>query len=176
MKALYYSLQYRGVKMDQKFEKNTLRFLLVFGLIAFSTLIKKPPTKDWIIIFLFKGYLSSILDKIVVRKGYIKYPVKLFKSFDISFIFDYLLFPVSCVYYNQVTKSSNILGIILKSFYFSVPMTLIEHFFETRTSLISFKKGWNSYASLVSITVTFLLSRGFIAIIRKANNKPVPEN
>jgi hypothetical protein len=162
--------------LNQKFEKNTLRFLLIFGLIAFITLIRKPPAKDWIIIFLFKGYLSSILNKMVVHKGYIRYPVKLFKSFDISIIFDYLLFPVSCIYYNQVTKSANIIGIILKTFCFSVPMTLIEHFFETRTSLISYKKGWNSYVSLISITITFLLSRGFIAIIRKANNKPVPES
>ncbi|NQD64382.1 hypothetical protein HP456_00405 [Bacillus haikouensis] len=162
--------------MNQTFEKNTLRFLLVFGLIAFCKLMKKPPTKDWMMVFLFKGYLSSILDKLVVRKGYIAYPVKLFKSFDISFIFDYLLYPISCVYYNQVTRSSNIFGIILKSFYFSIPMALVEHFFEKKTSLIKFKKGWNTYTSLISLTITFLISRGFIAIIRKANNKPVPEN
>jgi hypothetical protein len=162
--------------MNQKFEKNILRFLLVFGLIAFVKLMRQSPTKDWMMIFLFKGYLSSILDKLVVRKGYIKYPVKLFKSFDISFIFDYVLYPISCVYYNQVTKSSNVLGILLKVFYFSIPMSLVEHFFETRTSLISYKKGWNIYTSLVSLTTTFLISRVFIAIIRKAHNSPVPEN
>jgi len=162
--------------MNQKFEKNTLRFLLVFGIIGFFYLIRKPPTKDWIIVFLFKGFLSSILDKLVVRKGYIKYPVKLIKSFDISFIFDYLLYPIACVYYNQVSKSSTFFGIIVKAFYFSVPMAIVEHFFESRTSLISFKKGWNTYTSLFSMTITFLISRGFIAVIRKANNKPVPEN
>jgi hypothetical protein len=162
--------------MNHKFEKNTLRFLLIFGVIAFYKLMKKSPTKDWMMVFLFKGYLSSILDKLVVRKGYVNYPVKLFKSFDISFIFDYLLYPIACVYYNQVTKSSNITGIILKSFYFSLPMTIVEHFFEKSTSLIRYKKGWNTYTSLVTLTTTFLISRGFIAIIRKANNKPVPEN
>jgi hypothetical protein len=162
--------------MNQKFEKNTLRFLLVFGIIAFGKLMKQSPAKDWLLIFFFKGYLSSILDKLVVRKGYIKYPVKLFKSFDISFIFDYLLYPIACVHYNQVTKSSNILGILLKVFYFSIPMSLIEHFFETRTSLISYRKGWNIYTSLISLSTTFLISRGFIAITRKAHNNPVPEN
>jgi len=159
-----------------KFEKNTLRFLFVFGLISFFNLMRKPPVKDWMLIFLFKGYLSSILDKLVVGKGYISYPIKLFKSFDISFIFDYLLYPIACVYYNQVTKSSNIFGILFKTLFFSVPMGLVEHYFETRTSLIKFKKGWNSFTSFYTLTITFLISRTFIAIIRKLHNKPVPEN
>ncbi|PFG05379.1 CBO0543 family protein [Bacillus sp. es.034] len=162
--------------MNQKFERNILRFLLIFGLISFGKLMIKSPVKDWMMIFLFKGLFSSILDKFIVRKGYITYPVKLFKSFDISFIFDYLLYPIACVYYNQVTKSSTILGTILKSLYFSVPMVIAEYFFETRTSLIKFKKGWNIYTSLITLTTTFLISRGFIAIMRKANNNPVPKN
>jgi hypothetical protein len=162
--------------MMQRFEKNTLRFLLVFGIIAFTNLMRKPPTKDWMLIFLFKGFLSSILDNIVVTKGYIKYPVKLFKTFDISFIFDYLLYPVACVYYNQLTKTSNVFGILIKTFCFSIPMTLIEHFLESRTSLIKFKKGWNTLTSFYTMTLTFLVSRSFIAIMRKAPNAPVPDN
>ncbi|WP_102344772.1 CBO0543 family protein [Bacillus sp. Marseille-P3661] len=162
--------------MKQQFEKNALRFLFVIGLISFLNLVRKPPTKDWIIIFLFKGFLSSILDNLVVSKGYIKYPVKIFKTFDISFIFDYLLYPVTCIYYNQITKNSTIPGIFMKTFYFSIPMTLIEYFLEKKTQLINFKKGWTIKTSFYSLTVTFLISRTFIAIIRKANNKPVPEN
>ncbi|TYS47635.1 CBO0543 family protein [Bacillus infantis] len=159
-----------------KFEKNTLRFLLVFGLISFINLMRKPPVKDWMLIFLFKGYISSILDKLLVRKGYITYPVKLVKSFDVSFIFDYLLYPVTCVYFNQVTKSSSPMGILIKSVCFSGPMAIVEHFFEKRTRLIRFKKGWSSATSFYSLTLTFLISRAFIAIIRKASKAPVPDN
>jgi hypothetical protein len=159
-----------------KFEKNTQRILLIFGLISFFNLMRKPPVKDWMLIFLFKGYLSSILDKLVVKKGYISYPVRLFKWFDISFIFDYLLYPIACVYYNQATKSSDFFGILFKTLYFSVPMGIVEHFFETRTSLINFKKGWNSFTSFYTLTITFLVSRTFIAIIRKLPNRPVSEN
>jgi hypothetical protein len=159
-----------------KFEKNTLRFLLLFGIVSFFNLMRKPPVKDWMLIFLFKGYLSSILDKLVVRKGYVSYPIKLFKWFDISFIFDYLLFPIACVYYNQVTKTSSLPGIFIKLLFFSVPMTLIEYFFETRTRLIKFKKGWNAFTSFYSITITFLISRTFIVILRKFPNKRVPKN
>ncbi|WP_336989788.1 CBO0543 family protein [Bacillus infantis] len=159
-----------------KFEKNTLKFLLVFGLISFINLMRKPPVKDWMLIFLFKGYLSSIIDKLLVRKGYITYPVKLVKSFDVSFIFDYLLYPITCVYFNQATKTSGVMGILMKALCFSIPMALVEHFFEKRTSLIKFKKGWNSLISFFSLTITFLISRIFIAIVRKANNTPVPDN
>ncbi|UGB28746.1 CBO0543 family protein [Metabacillus sp. B2-18] len=162
--------------MKQRFEKNTLRFLMVLGLIMFVNLIRKPPTKDWMLIFLFKGYISSILDKLAVTKNKIVYPVNLFKWFDISFIFDYLLFPVVCVYYNQITKSSNLFWTIAKTFYFSIPMTLIEHFFEKRTSLIKFKNGWNIYWSLITLSLTFLISRTYIALVRKADNTPVPKN
>lgn len=162
--------------MTQRFERYTLRFLLVLGLIMFVNLIRKPPAKDWLLIFLFKGYISSILDKTAVTKNKIVYPVKIVKWFDISFIFDYLLFPVVCVYYNQITKSSNLFLIIVRTFYFSVPMTLLENFFEKRTSLIKFKNGWNIYHSFLSLSLTFLISRTFIAFVRSADNTRVPEN
>jgi hypothetical protein len=162
--------------MKHTLEKNILRALLIFGIISFIKLIIKPPTKDWLLIFLFKGFLSSILDNLVVKKGYIKYPIKLFKLFDFSFIFDYLLYPITCVYYNQVTKKSNILGIFVKVFYFSVPMAVTEHFLDKKTSLLKFKKGWNAFTSLWTLSITFLISRAFIAIVRKANNSPVPKN
>ncbi|WP_175639055.1 CBO0543 family protein [Metabacillus schmidteae] len=162
--------------MKQQFEKNTLRLLLVFGIMMLLNLMRKPPTKDWMLVFLFKGYIASILDKLAVTKGKIVYPINLFKWFDISFIFDYLLFPVVCVYYNQATKTSNIFGIIAKSFLFSVPMSLVEYYFETRTSLIKFKKGWNIYLSFISLTLTFIFSRTYIALVRKADNSRIPKN
>lgn len=162
--------------MTQRFEKYTLRFLMVFGLIMFANLMRKPPTKDWLLIFLFKGYISSILDKTIVTKNKIIYPVKLVKWFDISFVFDYILFPVVCVYYNQITKSSSLIWIIIKIFYFSIPMTLLEYFFETRTSLIKFRNGWNIYHSFLTMSLSFLVSRAYIALIRNADNTNVPEN
>lgn len=162
--------------MNHTLEKNILRALLIFGIISFINLMRKPPAKDWLLIFLFKGFISTLLDNITVKKGYIKYPVNLFKSFDISFIFDYLLYPISCVYYNQVTKKSNILGIIVKTFYFTIPMAVTEYFLEKKTSLIKFKNGWNPFTSFWTSSITLLMSRAFIAIVRKGNNSPVSRN
>jgi hypothetical protein len=162
--------------MKHTLEKNILSALLIFGIISFINLMRKPPAKDWLLIFLFKGFISTLLDNITVKKGYIKYPIKLFKSFDISFIFDYLLYPISCVYYNQVTKKSNILGIIVKTFYFTIPMAVTEYFLEEKTSLIKFKNGWSSFTSFWTSSITLLMSRAFIAIVRKANNSPISKN
>lgn len=160
----------------QSAEKNILWFLLIFGIISLIKINRKQPVKDWTIIFLLHGFLSSIFDTIVVKKGYVKYPVTLLKSVNISFGFDFLLFPIVCMYYNQVTKSSNILVILIKTLCFSIPMAVIEHFLEKYTDLIKFKKGWTSFTSFWTLSITFLISRLIIAFVRKEAQTPVPEN
>jgi hypothetical protein len=104
----------------------------------------------------------------LVKKGYLKYPVKLFKAFDISVLFSYIIFPVSCIYFNQVTKNSSVLAIIGKSVLFSFPSAVAEQWLEKNTKLIRYKKGWTSVHSFVSIALTFLIVRVAIAFIRKS--------
>lgn len=84
-------------------KQNELIFLRILFLFRFSIgaliqLFRKPPIKDWLIVFLLKSYIASLLDNIVVKKGFIKYPVRTFKLFDISVLFSYLIFPVTCVF------------------------------------------------------------------------------
>jgi len=155
----------------RKYEKITLRILCVIGIASFLNLLRKPPLKDWLIIFLLKSYIASILDNLLVKKGYLTYPVKLLKTFDVSVLFSYLLFPVSCIYFNQITKSSNVLGILAKSLLFSVPSTLAEHWIERNTNLIRYKKSWTSIHSFISIASTFLLVRLTMILIRTAASK-----
>jgi hypothetical protein len=152
-------------------EKNLLVFLLLFGLVSLVNLIRKPPVKDWVIIFLLKGFLSSILDKLIVKKGYISYPVKLLKLFDTSFIFDYLLFPITCVYYNQITHQKKLKTIITRVFYFSIPMTIVEQWIENKTNLVKYKKGWNWSYTFITLNGTFLLVRAIIGLIRMKTEK-----
>ncbi|MGF2615804.1 hypothetical protein FZC84_06950 [Rossellomorea vietnamensis] len=153
--------------MKKKFEKKILVFLLGFGILSFMNILRKPPIKDWLIIFLVKGYISSILDKFVVKKGYIKYPVKLINLFDTSFIFDYLLFPISCVYYNFATFKKSWRTIFIRVLYFSIPMTIIEQWLEKKTNLIQYRKGWNWLFTFVSLNSTFLLVRVIISLVRR---------
>jgi hypothetical protein len=157
--------------MGNQFEKNIIRGLFAFGIGAFFNLVRKPPVKDWLLIFLLKSYIATILDNLLVKKGYLKYPVNLFKSFDISVLFSYLIFPVSCVYFNQITQKSSVTGIIMKCILFTVPSTLAETWLEKNTKLIKYKKSWTSLHSFTSIASTFLLVRLLIALIRKTAAK-----
>ncbi|MFL6559879.1 MAG: CBO0543 family protein [Bacillus sp. (in: firmicutes)] len=155
------------MNMRNQFEKNIMKLLFVFGIGTFFNLIRKPPIKDWLIIFLLKSYIATILDNLLVKKGYLKYPVNLFKSFDISVLFSYLLFPISCIYYNQLTKNSSIFGIICKCILFTLPSTIVEQWLERNTKLIEYRKSWTSLHSFVSIASTFLIVRALMTLIRR---------
>jgi hypothetical protein len=156
--------------MKKNLELKILRGLFLFGILAFFQLIRKPPMKDWVIVFLLKSYLATFIDTIVVRNGFIKYPVNLFKSFDISVIFSYLLFPITCVYFNQLTKNSRFTGILMTCTAFSLPMALVEHFLERKTNLIDYKKNWNWIYSLISIFITFIGVRSLYKLISFASD------
>ncbi|MCS0673748.1 CBO0543 family protein [Cytobacillus firmus] len=161
--------------MGRKFERNLLRLLFIFGIMSFFNLIRKPPMKEWLIIFFLKSYIATFLDNLLVRKGYLKYPVNLFKTFDVSVLFSYIIFPITCVYYNQLTRKNGVKGILLKSLIFSAPSAVAEHFLEKYTQLIRYKKSWNSYYSFVTILATFLMTRGIMGLIRKSSeNQQTP--
>lgn len=153
--------------MRRNTEKTTLRVLFVLGILFFFQLIRKPPVKDWLIIFFLKSYIASIMDSLLVKKGYLKYPVSLFKTFDISVLFSYLIFPVTCIYFNQATEKSGPLSTLFKLFLFSAPSTLVENWLEKNTKLIQYKKSWTSLHSFLSISATFLAVKLLMAVIRK---------
>jgi hypothetical protein len=157
--------------MKKQVETNILRFFFLISIVLFINIIRKPPIKDWLIIFLLKSYIASILDTILVKLGYLKYPVNFFKIFDISVLFSYLIFPVTCIYFNQMTRNSSIINILIKCLLFSVPSTLAEFLIEKKTKLIKYKKSWTSFHSFASISGTFLIVRFLMALINKASIK-----
>ncbi|KKK36698.1 hypothetical protein WQ57_17695 [Mesobacillus campisalis] len=157
--------------MRKKTELSILKALFAIGIVSFINLIRKPPIKDWVIIFLLKSYIASIFDAIFVKKGYLKYPVNLFKIFDISVLFSYLIFPVTCIYFNQVTKNSSLSGILFKCLLFSLPSAIAEHFIEKKTNLIKYKRSWNSIYSFSTIYATFLIVRFIMLLIRKESKR-----
>ncbi|MDE5053296.1 hypothetical protein NDK25_13750 [Niallia taxi] len=157
--------------MSKTNELNFLRILFLMSIGFLIYLFKKPPIKDWVLVFLLKGYLASLLDNIVVKKGFIKYPVRTFKLFDISVLFSYLIFPVTCVFFNQVTRNSSLLGILTKCLLFSLPSASAEFLIEKHTKLVQYKKGWNFLYSFMSIAFTFLFVRFSMVIIQKQEKK-----
>ena len=151
-------------------QKKLLRIILGVGLLLIPFAFKREKLKDWLLIFFLKGYISSFLDQIIVKKKQISYPVRFMsKYFDSSILFDYLLFPLLCVFYNRTSEKSNLHSIFLQSFIYSTPMTVLEVILEKNTNLIRYKKNWNWLITYLTLVITFLFVRGFIAIIRKFN-------
>ena len=151
-------------------QKKLLRIVLGVGLLLIPFAFKREKLKDWLLIFFLKGYISSFLDQIIVKKKHVSYPVRFMsKYFDSSILFDYLLFPLLCVFYNRTSEKSNLNSIFLQSFIYSTPMTVLEVILEKKTNLIRYNKNWNWLITYSTLVVTFLFVRGFIAIIRKLN-------
>jgi len=50
-------------------------------------------------------------------------------------------------------------------------MTFIESWAVKRTNLIKWNKGWNGYWTFISITVTSLVTRSVIGVIRRFDEK-----
>lgn len=80
--------------MGRKFEKNLIKLLYFFGISSFIYLIKKPLAKDWLLVFFIKSYYASLVDQLVVNKGYVKYPTRFPKQvwFLITFFSQFLVF------------------------------------------------------------------------------------
>lgn len=153
--------------LRRKKDKNILYGLCVFGILSLFTLIRNP-IKDWVIVFSFKAFLTGFVDSFITNKWKsITYPVRLCpKIFKINILFDLLLFPMACVWFNQCTINSSLKGIFTKVFAFSIPMTIIETIAERKTRLLNYKN-WTSWHTLISLTFTFLFTRGFMGLIRK---------
>lgn len=151
-------------------QKKLLKIILGVGLLLIPFAFKREKLKDWLLIFFLKGYISSFLNQIIVKKKQVSYPVRFMsKHFDSSILFDYLLFPILCVFYNRTSEKSNLYSIFLQTFIYSTPMTVLEVILEKNTNLIKYNKNWNWLITYISLVITFLFVRGFIAIIRKFN-------
>ena len=149
-------------------QKNLLRIIFGIGIFLIPFAFKREKLKDWLLIFFVKGYISSLINQIIVKKKHIVYPVRFMsKYFDLSILFDYFLFPLLCVFFNRTSEKSNLLSIFVQTFLYSTPMTVLEVFLEKYTKLIKYKKGWNWVITYFTLVVTFLFVRGFITIIRK---------
>jgi hypothetical protein len=155
-------------------DKTLLNLITTLGIVAsiFFLFRKKGALKDWFLIYLFKTLISTLLDGPVIKKKYLQYPYRYFPNFfDSNIVFLYILFPLSCVMYNQFTYKMKPIKAILSVFLFSGPMTLIENWLEKKTRLVRYRKGWNSFYTFSVLSFTFLLVKAFIEWIRLLDKK-----
>jgi len=122
--------------------------------------------QDWIVVFLFKGLLDFILGSPLVTLNLIKYPTRLLPDYyQTSLLFELLVFPILCILYNQVTRKRGFWPIIYYALLFSAGITGIEYPLELYTDLIEYIE-WSWFTTFYTLTITFLMSRSFIAFYR----------
>lgn len=122
--------------------------------------------RDWIVVFLFKSVLDFIWGSSVVEMGMIQYPIRLLpENFDTCILFELWVFPVLCILYNQVTREKAFLPIIGYALLFSAGITMVEYPLERYTDLIKYIK-WSWLTTFCTVTITFLISRAFLAFFR----------
>lgn len=155
-------------------DRTILNLLTIFGIggSIFFLLRRKGDLKDWFLIYFIKTLVSTIMDGPVIKTKYLQYPHRyLPKLFDGNIVFLYVLFPLSCVMYNQFTYRMKLLNRILSVVLFSGPMTLLENWLEKNTRLVKYQKGWNGYITFAVLSFTFLLVNGCIEGIRFLDKK-----
>ncbi|MDE5414303.1 CBO0543 family protein [Alkalihalobacterium chitinilyticum] len=158
---------------NKKLDKFILGTLFVVGIGLLPLALRKRPIKDWLLVFLWNAATNGIIDNFVVTYNTVKYPTRLLpKVFKINILFDFLLYPTMTMFYNQFTEKDNKpLTIFLKLLCFTIPMILIELWAERNTGLIKFKRSWKWYHSFISLNVKSLVTRLWIGLVRKMEEK-----
>lgn len=138
--------------------------VVTLGLLLFA--VDWKYFRDWVAIFLFKSLLDFIWGSPVQNLNLIEYPVRLLpRYYDTSILFELWVFPVLCVLYNQVTRKRGLGQNVFFAILFSAGITALEYLLEQYTGLIRYLD-WSWFTSLYTLTITFLLSRTFIAFFR----------
>ncbi|MCA1038333.1 hypothetical protein LCM00_02320 [Bacillus infantis] len=142
-----------------------LSFLSI-GVLFFT--LRKPPIKDCLLAYLFNAYTNAIIDKYVVAKQYVTYPVRFLpKLSDVNILFDYLFYPTASLLANLVTNKDKGLLLAIKMIGITFTIFRIESWAERNTKLVKWQKGWTGYHSFATITLKSFLNRYIIEIVRK---------
>lgn len=148
-------------------ERIILWSLLIMGISLLFFSLRKPVIKNWILIFLLASYFSTFLGVLVVEEKMLEYPIRFLSNyFTSSLIYEYLLFPVVCIYFYQTTYHSRFLNIVLQCILYTIVLTIIEVLFERYTELIEYHT-WTWLHTYIS---TFILMM-FIRILLQLLNK-----
>jgi hypothetical protein len=138
----------------------------VLALLALIFIIDWRYFRDWVVVFLYKCVLDSLWGAAVVITERIEFPYRQFPQlYKMSLLFDYWVFPILCLLYNQVTRKRGIWPIIYYAVLFSAVVTAIEHSLELYTDLIEYHN-WSWFTTFYTLTITFLSSRAFVAFYR----------
>ena len=149
-------------------ERKLLRLLFFLCVGAIPFVFKRRNLRLWMVVFFSKAILATALDNYVVTTGKVKYPIRPFpKLFKTNILFNMLFFPILSIIWVQMTYNSKILPLIMKSFLFSVPMSIAQWWMEKKTHLFKWKQ-WSAFHTFLSVNFTLFVIRGFVGLIKRA--------
>ncbi|WP_079528110.1 CBO0543 family protein [Halobacillus hunanensis] len=144
-----------------------LRVFLFIGIGLFILALRRPPQKDWLLIYFISAYFGSFIGALVVAHHLISYPVTFLKPpFHSSVLFEFLLLPIVCTYYYQTSYQSGIFGFIWQAGFYSSVLTIIEFFLEGYTDLIEYHQ-WKWYFTLITVFTFLICVRSLMWVIHK---------
>ncbi|MFA9557267.1 CBO0543 family protein [Evansella sp. AB-rgal1] len=153
-------------------QRKFLRISLILNLaLLIPLLLRKPPIKDWVIVYLFNALTNILIDNTLANYKIVKYPLRLFsKSFDTHILFDCFIYPTFTIWYNQLTYKDKIIPIIYKLVLITIPPFLIELWAVKNTDLIKWSNKWKWYHTFFGLILKSLMTRLVIATVRKVEN------
>lgn len=125
-----------------------LTISVAIALINFVYWIKKPPFKQWLMLYFVSSSIAVFLDTLFVDMGLYEFEFDLLPYTDISDVFDYIVYPIIVVWMAYWTYRmkwwQTVLIIILLSF----GLALFENWLEVNTELIIYHH-WSWETSLI---------------------------
>lgn len=143
-------------------EKGMLGFLWVLTTALLLIFIPKNKVRHGVLAFLYKQVITWLFGLLVVEKGLIKYPVRIFKKANkTSFSFEYYFYPALCAIFNihYPENRKKLIKVLYYIFHAGV-LTTIEVLLERNTKLIKYIK-WKWYWSFITVGLSYYNSRLF---------------
>ncbi|QTL52865.1 CBO0543 family protein [Priestia aryabhattai] len=158
--------------MRNKLERRFLICTTIIFLGGLPLVLKKVNIKDSLLILFMNGYTNAIVDRFLVNRNILSYPVRFIpKEFKSNVLFDFLYLPTVSLWLYQLTKNDKPFKIIFKIVSIVSSLFLFELWAEKNTKLIKWKKEWKWYYSLISLNIRTLFSRLVIEIINILDKK-----
>lgn len=147
-------------------ERLMLRMLTVGCVAATPFIFKRKNLLIHLTIFFSKCVLSTCIDSYCIKSNKLEYPVRPFpKIFDTNVLYDLFMFPLLSIVWVRWTYHSDLKTTMLRSLWFSVPMSLAQGIMEKTTNLFQWKK-WSIWHTFVSINFTLFTIRVLVWLLR----------
>jgi hypothetical protein len=147
-------------------ERLLQRMLFISCLAATPFVLKRKNFLMHLTVFFAKGVITTLMDSIFIKRKLIAYPVRPFpKIYDINILYDLLFYPLLSVIWVRWSYNTKLSTTILRSLFFSVPMSFAQWIMEKKTNLFHWKS-WTIFHTFAWINCTLFTIRGMVEIIK----------